>query len=67
MTAKHLLVSTASRSESREEPDLPFDIKYDSQKGYWSKQGIPLVEVGELPPMASLKRDQETGEDLKGT
>ena len=46
---------------------MPGGVQYDPVKGYWLKNGKPLVadEFTDARPFTK-KCDQETGEDQKG-
>ena len=45
---------------------MPLGATYDSLRGYWVKDGKPMVSNPAYRE-ATKKRDTETGEDLKGT
>lgn len=66
--AEHLLITYATRRPYREIPAVSEDIRYDAGKGYWMKDGTPLVITSDfLDRSSSTKKcDQETGEDQKG-
>ena len=65
---EHVLLSYATRRPYRATPAMPDRAHYDPAKGYWLKDGIPLVTSDEFleSVSASKKCDQETGEDQKG-
>lgn len=62
----HILIDLASRQPARETADLPADALYDPIRGYWVKDGRPMVS-NPAYRNATKKRDIETGEDLKET
>ncbi len=62
----HILIDLASRHPTREAVDMPPGAAYDSPRGYWVKDGKPMVS-NPACRAATKKRDIETGEDLKGT
>lgn len=65
---EHILMTYATRFLYRAIPDMPDRVSYDSSKGYWLKDGMPMVTSEEFTEgcFGSKKRDLETGEDLKG-
>ncbi len=62
----HILIDLASRHPARETVEMPLGAVYDSVRGYWVKDGKPMVS-NPAYRAATKKRDIETGEDLKGT
>ena len=66
--AEHVLKTYATRWPYRATPILPDRAQYDSARGYWLKDGMPLVAVDEFAESGRVtkKCDQETGEDQKG-
>ena len=44
---------------------MPDDVEYDAARGYWTRDGVPLVRMQGARP-ATKKADIETGEDMKG-
>ena len=65
---EHILMKYATRRPYRETPDMPDSVQYDPVKGYWLKNGSPLVATEEFTRGGPVtkKCDQETGEDQKG-
>ena len=66
--AEHILTTCAVRRPYRTFPAMPDHVRYDPGRGYWLKDGEPLVATSEfLSDISSSKKcDQETGEDQKG-
>ena len=66
--AEHVLLTHATRRPYRDVPTLPDQAQYDPAKGYWTKDGLPLVTLDEFvgDDQVSKKCDYETGEDQKG-
>ena len=66
--AEHVLITYATRRPYSSTPVLPDDTSYDPGRGYWVKDGTPLVVTEEFLEGGSntKKCDQETGEDQKG-
>lgn len=62
--AQHILIAHATRRPFREVPSVPEGSCYSPEKGYWLRDGKPLVVSLEGP--VTKKCDQETGEDQKG-
>lgn len=62
----HVLIRFATCKPYRDRPDLPADVVYDFDHGYWIKNGVPLVTLDSCNPPMSKKFDIETGEDQKG-
>ena len=65
---KHVLMTYATRRPYHSVPALPPHTQYDPVKGYWLKNGAPLVIADKSlgGGLLSKKCDQETGEDQKG-
>lgn len=68
LPVEHILMTYATRLPYRAIPDMPTRALYDFSKGYWLKDGMPMVALEEFTEgcFGSKKRDLETGEDLKG-
>ena len=66
--AKHILMTYATRSPYRMAPAMPNHVQYDPVRGYWHKNGSPLITSDEFLENGAptKKADQETGEDQKG-
>lgn len=67
--AEHVLLTYATRRPYRDAPDMPDGAEYDYARGYWTKDGSPLVLATEFADdrgSPTKKCDQETGEDQKG-
>lgn len=65
--SEHLLVKHSTRKKYSEIPELPKGAEYDTERGYWTIAGGPLVLSDEfINDPVSKKCDQETGEDQKG-
>ena len=66
--AKHILMTYATRRPYCIAPAMPEDAQYDPVKGYWCKNGKPLIASDEFLKNGARtkKADQETGEDQKG-
>ena len=66
--ADHILMTCAVRRPYKTVPSVPDHTRYDPGRGYWIKDGEPLVATSEFlsGTFASKKCDQETGEDQKG-
>ena len=64
----HILMTYAARRPYCATPPMPAGARYDSVKGYWILDGIPLVSSPEFSSAETMtkKCDQETGEDMKG-
>lgn len=62
----HILIDLASRHPSREIVDMPPGAVYDPARGYWIKDGKPMV-MNPAYRAATKKHDIETGEDMKGS
>ena len=61
----HILISRATRTPYMGVPPMPDDVEYDAARGYWTRDGVPLVRIQGARP-ATKKADIETGEDMKG-
>lgn len=66
--ADHILMTYAVRRPYQASPTMPDRAQYDHRRGYWLKDGEPLVTTSEFLNGTSTtkKCDQETGEDQKG-
>ena len=66
--AEHILTTCAVRRPYRTFPAMPDHVRYDPGRGYWLKDGEPLVATSEFSngAFSTKKEDQETGEDQKG-
>lgn len=66
--ADHILMTYATRRPYRASPALPEGAQYDPARGYWLKDGAPLLTSREFAEggRVTKKCDQETGEDQKG-
>jgi hypothetical protein len=63
----HILIQYAKRKPYSQNPEMPEGSTFDSKKGYWTSDNVPLVSPGsEYGALVSKKCDQETGEDQKG-
>lgn len=66
--AEHILMTRAVRRLYQTVPAMPDHARYDPGRGYWLKDGEPLVSTSEFLSSTSMSKkcDQETGEDQKG-
>ena len=66
--SEHILMTFTTRRPYRVEPVASERAQYVSVKGYWIRDGEPLVPTDDFKEGGSCtkKCDQETGEDLKG-
>ena len=66
--SEHILMTFTTRRPYRVEPVASERAQYASAKGYWIRDGEPLVTTDDFKEGGSCtkKCDQETGEDLKG-
>jgi len=63
----HFLLSRATRRPYQELPTMPERCVYETDKGFWSIDGEPLVRSDLFAERRVTKKcDQETGEDQKG-
>ena len=65
---EHILMTYATRRPYRTVPAVSDCAEYDPARGYWIRDGVPLVAGGEFQKVGpgTKKCDQETGEDQKG-
>lgn len=66
MNEKHILIISATRQPNPGAPDMPVGAVYSPSRGYWIKDGQPMVTDPRYRTMTK-KRDPETGEDDKST
>lgn len=66
MTEKHIMITSAIRQPNPETPEMPAGAVYNPSRGYWMKDGKPMVADPRYRTMTK-KRDLETGEDEKST
>ena len=63
--AEHILLSAAHRSRRQDHWCPPDRASYDSVRGLWLRDGVPLIESADVRP-GTKKRDFEpSNEDLK--
>ena len=67
--AEHILITCSTRRPYRTTPDISDCTQYDPTRGYWIRDGLPLVDDDESSEgkRVTKKCDLETGEDQKGT
>ena len=65
---EHILMTYATRRPYHAVPAVSDRAEYDPARGYWIKDGVPLVAGGEFLEVgpSTKKCDQETGEDQEG-
>ena len=65
---EHILIKFATRWPYNDKKITLYDSQYKPAKGYWIKDGEPLVAADDFKEagFGTKKCDQETGEDLKG-
>ena len=64
--SNHILLTKATRRPYNDEPVMPENATYNSDKGMWMIGDEPLVSSLNYPELVTKKCDQETGEDQKG-
>jgi len=67
MKQEHVLIEFATKRPYSNTPIMPEGAIYNKERGYWIKNGEPLVSYNsEYGTRVTKKCDIETGEDQKG-
>ena len=57
----HILIRRATRTPYMGVPPMPDDVEYGAARGYWTRDGVPLVRMQGARPAEELPPPQRLG------